>query len=261
MAYTKTNWQNSPSTATPLNATNLNKIENGLFDQDARITTNANDIDKLENVVKYITATAGSDGDFYIDITNTLATDMIIYVNFPTATTLTANARFSIDNGVTYKNIFIRGAQALAREVSNLKKQLIYDGTQFIINENTVKSIITGKFSSYSSPQVKLTEYTKIGSGLGINANGDIEVLSDNIRYVLVSGNGFAYNSTVGTEAISLLKNTTIIGYNVAYGNYRTAAITPVLVPVVKGDYFRLTQENPPTFTNGITPFVTVQEV
>lgn len=30
MAYSKTNWQDLPSTATPLNATNLNKIENEL---------------------------------------------------------------------------------------------------------------------------------------------------------------------------------------------------------------------------------------
>jgi len=30
MEYTKTNWQNSPSTSTPINATNLNKIEDQL---------------------------------------------------------------------------------------------------------------------------------------------------------------------------------------------------------------------------------------
>ena len=30
MQYTKTNWENTPSTNTPLNATNLNKIENQL---------------------------------------------------------------------------------------------------------------------------------------------------------------------------------------------------------------------------------------
>lgn len=30
MAYQKTNWENSPSTKTPLNKTNLNKIEDGI---------------------------------------------------------------------------------------------------------------------------------------------------------------------------------------------------------------------------------------
>lgn len=31
MAYNKTNWQNSPSTDTPINANNLNKIEQGIY--------------------------------------------------------------------------------------------------------------------------------------------------------------------------------------------------------------------------------------
>ncbi|MFS1564165.1 MAG: hypothetical protein ACL7AX_12210 [Candidatus Arsenophonus phytopathogenicus] len=30
MSYTKTNWENSPSTKTPLNADNLNNIETGV---------------------------------------------------------------------------------------------------------------------------------------------------------------------------------------------------------------------------------------
>lgn len=30
MSYTKTNWENSPSTKTPLNADNLNNIETGI---------------------------------------------------------------------------------------------------------------------------------------------------------------------------------------------------------------------------------------
>jgi hypothetical protein len=38
MAYTKTNWQDTPSLATPINATNLNKLETGVFDNDAAIT-------------------------------------------------------------------------------------------------------------------------------------------------------------------------------------------------------------------------------
>lgn len=32
MAYTKTNWENSPSTNTPINNDNLNKIENGIYE-------------------------------------------------------------------------------------------------------------------------------------------------------------------------------------------------------------------------------------
>lgn len=48
MAYTKTTWANSPAGTSFITADNLNNIENGLFDQDARITVNESDIDTLE---------------------------------------------------------------------------------------------------------------------------------------------------------------------------------------------------------------------
>lgn len=32
MSYTKTNWQDLPNTSTPINATNLNKMEQGIYD-------------------------------------------------------------------------------------------------------------------------------------------------------------------------------------------------------------------------------------
>ena len=37
MAYTKTTWQDLPNTTTPINATNLNHIENGIKDNDDRL--------------------------------------------------------------------------------------------------------------------------------------------------------------------------------------------------------------------------------
>lgn len=39
MAYTKTDWQNLPNQTTPINSTNLNKIENELVNLDSQITT------------------------------------------------------------------------------------------------------------------------------------------------------------------------------------------------------------------------------
>lgn len=41
MAYTKTNWQDLPDTSTPINATNLNKIEDELEYLDAQIISNS----------------------------------------------------------------------------------------------------------------------------------------------------------------------------------------------------------------------------
>ena len=123
MAYTKTIWENSPSENTPISAENLNNIENGIDDVDARLTI----------VEKYLTATAGSNGDFKVNIPNTLATGMILNITFPVATVSTANARLSIDDGVTYKNLFISGIQALGNEVQSMSLILRYDGTNFVI--------------------------------------------------------------------------------------------------------------------------------
>ena len=49
MAYDKINWENSPSTVTPISATNLGKMDTGIFDNDAKITTLETDkVDKVE---------------------------------------------------------------------------------------------------------------------------------------------------------------------------------------------------------------------
>src|SRR5574344_2868013 len=49
MAYTRVNWKNYPSTDTLTNATNLNVMDEGLFNQDARITVNETEIDNLQS--------------------------------------------------------------------------------------------------------------------------------------------------------------------------------------------------------------------
>ena len=43
MSYQKTNWQDLPSTATPINTTNLNKMENGIADANGAIGVDAYD--------------------------------------------------------------------------------------------------------------------------------------------------------------------------------------------------------------------------
>lgn len=62
MAYSKTDWQNLPSTTTPLNRTNLNKIENQLLKSD--ILNTASDLinsgDNLNNYMTYGIYTSNS---------------------------------------------------------------------------------------------------------------------------------------------------------------------------------------------------------
>ncbi len=51
MAYSKTNWENAPSTNTPINAGNLNKIEEGIY-QNSLKADQVGDLSELETVDK-----------------------------------------------------------------------------------------------------------------------------------------------------------------------------------------------------------------
>ena len=57
MAYNKTNWQNAPSTDTPINANNLNKIEEGIY-QNSLKADQVGDLSNLETTDKTNTVNA-----------------------------------------------------------------------------------------------------------------------------------------------------------------------------------------------------------
>lgn len=57
MAYNKTAWENSPSTNTPINASNLNKIEEGIY-QNSLKADQVGDLSELETVNKTSTVNA-----------------------------------------------------------------------------------------------------------------------------------------------------------------------------------------------------------
>ena len=179
MAYTKTNWVNTPSTSTPINSGNLNKIENGIEDVDLRLTD--------EEI--YTTATAGSNGDFYVSLKNTtLTNNRVVKIAFPTATNPSSNARLSIDGGTTYKNI----SNSLASRVQNQRKELVYNGTTFEIT-NESNCIVVSKATDYttlSTAEEKLPldlVSEKTGGKLSLVSNGVL--IGAGVTKVKVSSN------------------------------------------------------------------------
>lgn len=60
MAYTRVNWQNSPSHATPLSAENLNVMDAGIAGLDAAVTEAEGDISSLETTVEGHTTSIGT---------------------------------------------------------------------------------------------------------------------------------------------------------------------------------------------------------
>ncbi len=119
-------WVNDPATTTPISADNLSRLE------------------------KYLLATAGSNGDFYVTIPNAsgLAANDIVNIAFPAATNGASNARLSLDGGSTYKEIRLpipTGAMSynmLASAVQNGKVTLVYDGTYFMPTKSTLPIFI-----------------------------------------------------------------------------------------------------------------------
>lgn len=122
MAYTKKIWKDYPDTTTPILAEDMNNIENGIEAADTR----------LNDEEMYVQATAGANGDFFVNLTNqTLVNGRIVKISFPSATNSSSNARLSIDNGVTYKNIFLNGVQSIGTYIQGLSLTLMYDGTRW----------------------------------------------------------------------------------------------------------------------------------
>ena len=124
MAYTKTEWQNGASGNTPINATNLNNIENGVATNDMNITAlyerdNYSDTEQL--VGKWID---GSDlfrrvytkSDTYSRTTITIGTlDTNYRVRFATA-------------------VFYNSSNSNEYVMSNASSSIIHDGNNININ-------------------------------------------------------------------------------------------------------------------------------
>lgn len=127
-------WKDYPDTTTPIEGDKLTHIEEGIYE-------NSVNIKKVNNVTKYITATAGADGDFWIDIENDLVAGMVLYISFPTATNPASNARLSIDGGSNYNFIAINENIKKAESVENNKLELVYDGEnwQIILSSENIK--------------------------------------------------------------------------------------------------------------------------
>lgn len=63
MAYTKTNWEDAPSTATPLCAENLNKIENGIYENSIDIALADSNVYMLSERITAINTTLSAKAD------------------------------------------------------------------------------------------------------------------------------------------------------------------------------------------------------
>lgn len=232
MAYTKTVWENLPSTNTPLNAENLNNIEDGIETIDNRLSD--------EEVYK--TATAGSNGDFHVTLTNTTLTNgRTVKVSFPAATNGASNARLSIDGGTNYVNIL----NHIGKNLSNTRQDLVFNETDFkVVNEpNTISVGISTDYTTLSTAEEKLpinTIFQKSGDKLSLSANGVL--INAGVSRVKVSSNVMYSTVPAGglneIHANNIYINTTKVGETGIrpVGSFPSVSLSTRIFNVTPGD-------------------------
>ncbi len=145
-------FQNSPSETTPLSADNLSRSE------------------------RYLTATAGADGKFYVNIDGAdgLADGDTLKIKFPAATNGASNAEFSIDGGTTYKNVFYGAVQLKAVAIESQHLELRYDGTQFLVSKLLPQAICLFRATMSTNTETANTEIVNFDTAV-TDVGGDYD--------------------------------------------------------------------------------------
>lgn len=114
---------------------------------------NMNDIKGAINQIgSFIPLTAGANADYYSAFKGTLETGDIFSGYFPLATNGSSNAKLSVNgSGGTYINlIYFDGTQVLGNEVSLKYKSMYYDGTNFVLlDESFSRTNTNGTYTRY----------------------------------------------------------------------------------------------------------------
>lgn len=155
-------------------------------------------VNTLSNGKQRLTSVAGSNGDYNLNTTIVLATDIELTISFPTATVSTSNARLSIDNGATYKNIkLLRGSSTIpASLIQNKKYVLYYNGTDWIIDD---KLVAYYKFTTNDSSSGAITvDLNSDGGEYDITFTG----LASASRTLWLLYNGIASSTTYSSQRI-----------------------------------------------------------
>lgn len=162
MAYTKTIWENSPSTNSPINANNLNKIEQGIYDNSLK-TDEIGDLTNLDtfnktNIVSAINNVVASGTGYikYLDGT------MITYQEESKTISCTnqwGNLYYGTDSTTyNFPQAFI-SAPTVISSVKSATATGCIDGSydELIITETSVKNFSILRPTSNSSVSVKIS--------------------------------------------------------------------------------------------------------
>lgn len=137
---------------------------------------NMNDIKGAINQIgSFIPLTAGANAYYYSTFKGTLETGDIFSGYFPLATNGSSNAKLSVNgSGGTYINlVYFDGTQVLGNEVSLKYKSMYYDGTNFVLlDESFSRTNTNGTYTRYKDGTMTCYRTINIG-GTSTDGNAD----------------------------------------------------------------------------------------
>jgi hypothetical protein len=160
--YTRINWQDKPSTATPISATNLNKMDKGIDDCDNAIEQLN---DNLAGIILYENASGVASGS-NIAMTSSIALykRVDVYWGANTSTTTEVNrasdiVRFSVSplesGGYYLGKVMIGTASALLKSMC-----ITFSGASFTISNNKYAIAGQSPVDTETSKVFKIVGYT-----------------------------------------------------------------------------------------------------
>lgn len=238
MAYIKTVWQDSPSTSTPINAENLNNIEEGIEDLDTRLTgvEEAGIVESFNGRTGTVTPTDGDYSAEQITYDNTTVKDVIDEL----ASDVTNIDTFSA-SGESFTLTPTSEGNVLAHSIYGMSVQ---DGTPTPSSPVDIESSVAnykcvGKNLHDISGQLPRTNATTTsvynGNGL-FTINGTADVAAAQLNAITngysISGLKVGDSLVLSYEVIS--GSATSLGSSSAYSSvyiYRSSGNLPIVFP------------------------------
>ena len=220
MAYTRVNWEDSPSTNTPISASNLNKMDKGIKDNYDEIQTKATLEDIQDNLVNVSN-----------EVDNTYKVNLIkgknlcsgynqsLYINSGVnqATIVSGNTGLYIPVSGGDYTISTTDTQTIYRvgltlNVPNTKSQTLYSG----INKDNTSDSITIDTTGYDFLCITCTDLSKIQIEKGSTATTYEEFVPNSI---LVDNEKYTDTLNVGTSLdnrsrVNVLHSKNLFDYN-----------------------------------------------
>jgi microcystin-dependent protein len=202
MAYSRTTWEDSPSTNTPISAANLNNIEEGILDVESELSYVAGTVTTVSNSV---TAIAGSVTNAQGSVTATQGS-----VVTHAAATTSVHGITDTSNLVYTNNATLGSVSLIAGTVSDLSTDERFNPTGAVLS--FAGTAAPSGYLLCDGSAVDRTTYSDLYSTIGTaygNGNGSttFNVPDLSTRMPIGTGNGRTEGDSGGEENVTLTTN------------------------------------------------------